>query len=88
MLGSVGSSLKSPMAMIRVAGSAFSTESAIRRICSPTAMRLNSEASLPPSREGQCATMKKKGSSSILPHIVRMSRVLKLGSDGTTVFTG
>ena len=26
--------------------------------------------------------------SSILPHIVRMSRVLKLGSCGTTVFTG
>lgn len=74
--------------MILVAGFARNTESAILRICSPTAMRLNSEASLPPKREGQCATMKKKGSSSIVPHMVRISRVLKWGSEGMTVFTG
>ena len=34
------------IATILVAGLTFRTESAIRRICSPTAIRLNSEASL------------------------------------------
>ena len=41
-----------------VAGFNASTESAIWRICSPAATRLNSEASLPPRRDGQWITIK------------------------------
>ena len=74
------------MATILVAGLTLSTESAIARICSAAALRLKADAACPPSREGQCATMKRKGSSSIVPHIVTMPRVRQLGSE--TIRTG
>ena len=45
-------------------------------------MRSEAEASLPPRRDGQWLTRKKKGSDSMVPHIVTKSRVRKSGRPG------
>ena len=58
MLLSVASSLKSPIITTLVAGLIASTESAAWRMISAARSRLGAEASLPPRREGQWATMK------------------------------
>ena len=81
-LASVASSFRSPITTTFVAGLAAITESTMCFTWLAAARRLGSEASLPPSREGQWLTRKKNGSFSIVPHIVTKSRVLKFGISG------